>query len=78
MKARDGVKPRQYTMDAWEATFLSWSIQDQENTLKTLASLHKHAKRGRLGPMSATSVPNSDTAASATTQPMFGGESQYK
>lgn len=47
----DGVKPRQYTMDAWEAAFLSWSIADQENALKTLASLHKHAKRGRLGPM---------------------------
>lgn len=51
MKNPDGVKPRQYTMDAWEATFLSWSIVDQENAPKTLASLHKHAKRGRLGPI---------------------------
>jgi hypothetical protein len=46
---KDGVKPRTFTMDAWEATFLSWPITTQENALSTLASLHKHCKRGRLG-----------------------------
>lgn len=67
---KDGVKPRQYTVDSWEATFLSWSIGDQENALKTLASLHKHAKRGRLGPV-AQPLPPVINPPEATTDPLF-------
>lgn len=67
---KDGVKPRQYTVDSWEATFLSWSIGDQENALKTLGSLHKHAKRGRLGPV-AQPLPPLIHPPEATTDPLF-------
>jgi len=49
MSKRNGVKPRTYTVEQWEDTFLSWSIADQENALRTLACLHRHAKKGRLG-----------------------------
>ena len=65
----DGTKPRQYTMDAWEAAFLSWSIVDQDNAMRTLASLHTHAKRGRLGPVAAVPKP----AEAMEPMPMFGG-----
>lgn len=64
--ARDGVTPRAETIEKWQDTFLSWSIVTQENELRTLQVLHKHAKRGRFAPAPAAAPPADKPADSPT------------